>query len=443
MPQRKRYNILPELSVRDILLGASTVWISLLASFQLPFMVEKSTAEPEKNNSANSSFDAKDPSLVPRANSGYAWIAKFNGATATPKPTWVEQFGGTSLPTPRGAATDAAGNVFLTGDVYGSLASPSKGGRDAWVTKLNAAGSLIWKRQLGTNQDDDAFSAATNADGSVIIAGATEGDLVGSSQGDDDIFVVKYTAAGKLLWKKQLGTSAADIAYGLATDSSGNVYITGLGFPGSGTTAYAAKLSPAGKLLWVTRLSGTPTGVAVDANGNSFVSNRVNGSGEDAQVIKINSAGTVSWTRQLGSSSNDTPRGITTDAKGNIYVSGSTFGNLSGANKGNEDAWVAKYSTSGKLSWVKQLGTSTQDRAYGVATDSDGNAFIAGWTSGSLGGSHQGLVDAWVSKYSPNGVLKWSKQIGSTNNDLTFAVATDSNDNVLISGATAGILPKP
>jgi hypothetical protein len=61
---------------------------------------------------------------------------------------------------------------------------------------------------------------------------------------------------------------------------------------------------------------------------------------------------------------------------------------------------VAKYDATGHARWKRQLGTADNDAAFGVATDGDGNVYLTGGTSGSLGGPNRGSFDAWVAKYS-------------------------------------------
>lgn len=159
-----------------------------------------------------------------------------------------------------------------------------------------------------------------------------------------------------------MGTRSS-FSQGVATDSNDNVYITG------GTTGFVGK---------------------------------VNSGGSDAFVAKYNSAGTLEWKHQLGTSTYDNAFGLATDSLGNVYISGETSGSLGGAFIGTDreayDAWVAKYSTTGKLVWKQQFGTSSFENSTGVATDETG-IYISGGTTGSLGGARQGLVDAYVVKY--------------------------------------------
>ena len=101
----------------------------------------------------------------------------------------------------------------------------------------------------------------------------------------------------------------------------------------------------------------------------------------DLFVVKYNSSGTKQWTKQLGTSSDDYANGVATDSSGNVYVTGDTYGGLDGnTSAGYNDLFVVKYNSSGTKQWTKQLGTSGRDHARGVATDSSGNVFIAGDT---------------------------------------------------------------
>jgi hypothetical protein len=143
------------------------------------------------------------------------------------------------------------------------------------------------------------------------VAGYTLGGLDGNtSAGDIDLFVVKYSSSGTKQWTKQLGTSSWEDAKGVATDSSGNVYVTGL------------------------------TEGGLDGNTNA--------GGDDIIVVKYNSSGTKQWTKQLGTSSWEDAKGVATDSSGNVYVTGLTEGGLDGnTNAGGDDIIVVKYNSSG------------------------------------------------------------------------------------------------
>ena len=75
------------------------------------------------------------------------------------------------------------------------------------MAKYDAAGHVLWKRQLGTADYDYAFGVATDAAGNVYLTGWTGGSLGGANRGRHDAWVAKYDAAGHVLWKRQLGTA--------------------------------------------------------------------------------------------------------------------------------------------------------------------------------------------------------------------------------------------
>ena len=119
------------------------------------------------------------------------------------------------------------------------------------------------------------------------------------------------------------------------------------------------------------------------------------------------------WTKQLGTSRDDWGKGVTTDSSGNIYVTGSTEGGLDGntnsgpkfvTSSGNHDIFLVKYNSSGTKQWTKQLGTSSTDYGSGVSTDSSGNIYVTGSTSGELdGNTHFGDRDIFLVKFSSSG----------------------------------------
>ncbi|MGB8698470.1 MAG: SBBP repeat-containing protein, partial [Thermosynechococcaceae cyanobacterium] len=160
---------------------------------------------------------------------------------------------------------------------------------------------------------------------------------------------------------------------------------------------------------------------------------------KDAWVIKLDQNHNKVWKKLLGTSSEDVSSGVATDSSGNVLISGLTAGTLGGpnTNKANRDAWVAKYSPEGTLLWTKQLGSDFFDVSYGVATDSGGNVLISGWTDGGkIGDVNKGRRDAFVAAYSPDGKLLWKRQgiLSTDRYDYSLGVAADGSGNTFISG---------
>jgi len=371
---------------------------------------------------------------------------------------WTKQFGTLSTDWDGGVATDSSGNVYVTGSTGGGLdGNTSAGSYDIFVVKYSSSGTKQWTKQLGTSSTDWALGVATDPSGNVYVTGYTSGGLDGTSAGGKDLFVVKYNSSGTKQWTKQLGTSSDDRAYGVATDSSGNVYVTGDTDGGledntsAGADLFVVKYNSSGTKQWTKQL-GTSNddyarGVATDSSANVYVTGYTSGGldgtnagSDDLFLVKYNSSGTNQWTKQLGTSSDDRAYGVATDSSGNVYVTGYTEGGLDGnTSTGAKDLFVVKYNSSGTKQWTKQLGTSSVDMAYGVATDSSGNVYVTGWTSGGLDGNTSAdSSDLFVVKYNSSGTKQWTKQLGSSSADEPDAVATDSSGNVYVSGHTYG-----
>ena len=192
---------------------------------------------------------------------GAVYLGLVGSAMAWNEPLWVRQLGTTDSDNAYGVATDAAGNVYLTGYTDGSLDGANRG-PDAWVAKYDAAGQVLWKRQLGTESTfESASGVATDTAGNVYLTGETNGSLDGANRGDMDAWVAKYDAAGQVLWKRQFGTTYTDIASGVATDTAGNVYLTGTTGGSIGGAyewdAWVAKYDAAGNVLWKRQLGTT------------------------------------------------------------------------------------------------------------------------------------------------------------------------------------------
>ena len=163
------------------------------------------------------------------------------------------------------------------------------------------------------------------------------------------------------------------------------------------------------------------------------------GDGGNSGSSTASAEGTVEWIRQMGTSYNDYAYDITTDSSGNVYVTGYTAGALDGSNAGSHDVVVVKYDNDGNEQWTKQLGTSSHDGATGIATDSSGNVYVTGFTRGDLDGS-VGNRDFFVVKYDSGGAKQWTKQLGTSSHDGATGIATDSSGNVYVTGNTTGAL---
>jgi hypothetical protein len=343
-----------------------------------------------------------------------AFIRKYNSSGSA---VWLRQLGTKELDTSFGISADDLGNVFIAGRTEGNLGGTNAGNGDAFVSKYNSDGSFQWSRQVGTPSSDIGFEVAADGFGNVYINGHTNGSLGGANAGESDSFLTKIDTAGNLQWSRQQGTTVGDGGEGLTADGTGGVYASGftmgnLGTANAGSSdAFVSRYDSAGNLLW-TRQLGTSaddasSAAAADVFGNVFIAGHTLGGlggpsagDRDAFVAKYNSAGTLMWTRQIGTSSLEEAFGVTADELGNVYLSGYTHVDPINATSGKDDIFIAKYDGSGNLMWTQQLGTSAEERSQSISADGFGNIYAAGYTHGTFGGPNFGFEDAFLVKFS-------------------------------------------
>jgi len=376
------------------------------------------------------------------------------------------QFGTNERDVASSVTVDAAGNVLVAGYTTGSLQGTNAGGEDAFVRKFDASGNVLWTRQFGSDAGDASNSIATDGVGNIYVVGASFGSMAGSNAGEGpnaggrNCFIRKLDAAGNLLWSQQFGSSGDDVAYAVALEPAGNLYVAGYtlttpGDSGGITNAFVRKFDSAGHVLWElpfgTGADDLIHAMAVDAAGDLYVAGRTSGALEgenagayDAFVRKLDSAGHALWTHQFGTGRDDDVYALALDLAGGVYLAGSTLGSLQAPLQGDGDAFVRKLNSAGAVEWTRQLGTSNVDIGMAMAVDPTGNVFIGGYTSGSFeGNSNAGAVDGFVRELDTTGAVLRTVQFGSTQNEFPFGLAADAAGNVYAAGFTAGSLQGP
>jgi hypothetical protein len=375
------------------------------------------------------------------------------------------------------------------------------GEHDAFVAKINAAGNaLIYSTYLGGSGEDVTFDIAVDGSGNAYVTGRTystnfptANPFQAANAGNADAFVTKLNAAGALVYSTYLGGSGGDQGNGIAVDASGNAYVTGAAASSDFPTvnpiqatfaggccegdAFVAKLNAAGSaLVYSTYLGGSGfddgLDIAVDASGNAYVRGRTASSNfptvnpiqatfaggfDDAFVTKLNAAGSaLVYSTYLGGSGNEGFGGIAVDASGNAYVAGSTASSnfptvnpIQATLAGSFDVFVTKFNAAGSaLVYSTYLGGSGEEGtgyvSGGVAVDASGNAYVAGTTRSTnfpmvnpLQATLGGGQDAFVTKLNAAGsALLYSTYLGGSSSESATAIAVDASGNVYVTGGT-------
>ena len=174
-----------------------------------------------------------------RAGNSDAFVVKFDGSGTR---QWATYYGGTGGDDVKCIATDGSGNVVFGGNTSSTnfpIENPhqvsSGGAQDVFVVKFNGSGTRQWATYYGGSGADIAYDIDTDGNGNVVFAGWTssgnfpvQNPAQGSNAGAEDAFVVKFNGGGVCQWATYVGGNSGDKAYGIATDGSGNVTISGL-----------------------------------------------------------------------------------------------------------------------------------------------------------------------------------------------------------------------
>jgi uncharacterized repeat protein (TIGR01451 family) len=328
---------------------------------------------------------------------------------------------------------------------------------DAFLVKLNAAGNaLVYSTYLGGTGADRGHSIAVDSAFNAHVAGSTlstnfpTANALQAGSDGNEAFVTKVNAAGTaLIYSTYLGGILPDAALGVALDASGNTYVSGQtdspNFPtanalqgaiGGGTDGFLTKINAAGSaLIYSTYLGGSTAdraqSVAVDAAGNAYCVGSTDstnfptanalqpifGGDYDAFVTKLNPAGNAFvYSTYLGGSSGDSVAAVAVNSSQQVFLAGETSSAnfpivraLQPAIGGAADAFVTGINASGTaLVFSTFLGGSVNDLAYGIAIDNAGGTYVAGYTTSAdfptrnpIQAAPGGATDAFVAKLVP------------------------------------------
>ncbi len=352
------------------------------------------------------------------------WLFVSSLSAQTPTFTWVNANGGSTNDSAKFVTEDPQGNVIVTGYFRGNVSfgttnlTTTDGNLDAYVAKHTTNGALTWIRQISGDGSlgDVGYGAATDSSGNILITGNFSGTAAFGgtnliSTGAHDMFLAKYDSAGNLLWATSAGGANDDIGLHVAVDGSGNSIVTG----------YFRNLCSFG----TTNLN----------SGSATYS--------DSYVAKYNSNGQLLWVRQIGGSTYDSGYVAVPDSGGDIYATGyfNTSASINGTvlSGASDEVYLAKFNSAGTLLWARSAGSSGSDKGSSVTVDSTNGVYLSGWFQNTIGFpgtnlTNRGSSDAFLAKYDVNGNFKWVQQIGGSGGDFAQSVVIDNSTNVCVCG---------
>jgi len=334
------------------------------------------------------------------ANGGVVFI----GLDSLGQMQWGHRIGPSSERIMHGALM-ADGNYVFTGSTYaaGPVVPPWEEDRDIWIVKVSPTGVIIWERIYGTvDQDDLGIDVAARSDGGCFVSGFR-------GQDDWEASVIALDSDGNEQWERTYGGSTVDIGQSIIATADGGALLAG----------------------WTGSSDGD---VSTPLHGEY-----------DGWLVKLDANGDIEWDRTYGGASVDQFGGILALPGGDYLIHGqslSTDGDLP-ENHGNWDVWLMRVDAAGEIIWSHSYGGSDPDSPMSLIPY-QGNYLVAGSTTSLDGdvsvcydvpasGVPYGGGDGWLLLVSPSGDLLWEKSVGGSDGDLFYALAP-TNDGFVATG---------
>ncbi|MCC3155729.1 SBBP repeat-containing protein [Hymenobacter sp. 15J16-1T3B] len=336
-------------------------------------------------------------------------------------------------------ATDAAGNVYVTGYFQqsislGSISLTSPDHSNMFVAKLNPSGQYQWAIKVaGASPTGLALDAAGNAYLTGTFGGERRTATFGSTTltnndpsqyPSPDVFVAKLNGTGQWQWAVKAGGPDADLGVDLALDAAGDVYVTGHFASASATFGNTTLLNSVAQ--------------PGPYNYNIF-------------VAKLNASGQWQWASKAGGANTDQASGLAVDGNGGVYIIGTyasnpaVFGTYSLTGSGYSNLFVAKLTAaSGTWQWASKSGGTGYGYGVSLAADAAGNVYAAGNFSGTLtfgaatvttGASLSSFSEVYVAKLNASGQWQWASKAGGTADDMAQSIAVDATGNAFVAGS--------
>jgi hypothetical protein len=357
-----------------------------------------------------------------------------------------------------------------------------------------------WARTWGGAHDDEGLSVAIDGSGNVYVTGDFFGTVDfdpgvavdnHTSNGWCDAFLSKFDPNGNFVWARTWGGFDFDRGLSVAIDGSGNPYVTGyfqytVDFdPGAGVdnhtsngawAAFLSKFDPNGDfvraLTWSGEHHDAGLSIAIDGSGNAYVSGWFGdtvdfdpGAGvddhssngwHDAFLSKFDPNGNFIWARTWGGSDDDDGLSVAIDGSGNAYIAGQFAGSVDfdpGAGVDNHtdyshyysDVFLSKFDPDGDFVWARTWGGEYWDQGSSVAIDGSGAVYVTGMFESTVDfdpgpgvDNHTSNEDAFVSKFDPDGNFVWARTWEGSGISRGLSIAIDGTANVYVTGIFNG-----
>jgi hypothetical protein len=330
-----------------------------------------------------------------------------------------------------GIYDDQGQDVKVTTDggyiVAGFTRSIGAGGYDMYVIKFSATGAVVWDTTYGGAKDDQAYAVEPTADGGYAVCGFTNSH----GAGIEDVYLIKTDAGGDTVWTRTYGGTAGDAGYDLKTLPDSGFIIAGV----KGSDVYLIRTDANGDTVWTRTYGGSGNDFANSliptADGGYAIAGATNsyGAGEsDVYLIKVDAQGNLLWSKTFGGAKNDWGSSIVQTPDHGLIIAGYTesFGH------GAFDIYLIRTDANGDTVWTRTIGGDKSEGAYSVCSTADGSIIIAGFTE-SWG---NGGMDLYLVKTGSDGNQDWSAIYGGSADDIAYGLTATPDGGFIAVGYT-------
>ncbi len=405
-----------------------------------------------------------------------------------PSPIWTKDGIGSKDDAGHRLCTDNQGNIIVSGVTESPVLTistttlncasinPNNINKNIFLAKYKGDGTLLWAQNMVGDGDETIESICTDNAGNIIVSGFFTSDtlflgnykLSNTASNNWQIFLVKYSSTGNLIWAKSIGGSLSDGYSNVCIENNNNIILAARfegGVVNLGNATYTitggsnyllmVKYDATGNLIWVKgdkkTAGGIISGLKSDPLGNFFITgcfygdsitfetNTIYNTGaSDIFLAKFNSSGNLIWIKHYGGTDADKGIELVTDIYGNVCTVGyfespsMIFGDSTFYNPPNvtnaRTIYIARYNSAGQLKWVNTFYGHYYGYIEGLTADSKNNFYL----TGILG------TTAYIKKYDSTGHAKWSGNISSYSETIGTDIKTDQVDNIFFTGSFRG-----
>ena len=392
----------------------------------------------------------------------------------SPDIEWQKNYGGSYDDIGHAIGTATSGDFIITGDSkssngditghHGAITTS-----DYWIVNTNEDGIINWQKSYGGTLNDVGTQILQTADGGFITCGyaeSTNGNVT-ENIGWFDYWIIKMNSAGIIEWKNNLGGTGGDFAFDIDQTSDLGYIISGYTYSSDGDVTdydfagdyWVVKLDVSGNLIWEKTYGGSSydygisiiesmeggylmTGYSISTDGD--ISD--NHGNYDTWIIKIDELGELEWERSYGGSNYEFNASVIQNGDGDYLICSSSISN-DGDVSGNHapdtfhDYWVFKINQSGDIIWQKCYGGTYGDYCQNALETPDKGYLLIGYSASSDGDvtGHHGILygnDYWLVKINALGELEWEKSLGGSLNDSGLDIALTEDGGIIVAGSS-------